>query len=105
MGMFDYLRCSYPLPLEGANARDYQTKDTPTQLLDNYEIREDGSLWRQSVDYDEDTKDSPFTQLETFTGEIRFYDSTGSKKHGGWIEWSAHFTNGKIAALKLIENR
>ena len=55
MGMFDYLRCSYQLPVEGANARNYQTKDTPAQLLDKYEIREDGTLWHQPVDYSENT--------------------------------------------------
>ena len=105
MGMFDYLRCSYPLPVEGANDRNYQTKDTPAQLLDKYEIREDGTLWHQSVDYDEEAiPEAPFIQCGNFTGEIRFYDFT-KPNHEGWIEWSAYFTKGKIAALNLIENR
>lgn len=39
MGMFDDLRCHYPLPREGANALAYQTKDTPAQWMDLYEIR------------------------------------------------------------------
>lgn len=43
--MFDYIKCHYPLPFEGANDLVYQTKDTPSQFMDNYEIREDGSLW------------------------------------------------------------
>ena len=44
MGMYDELRCHYPLPVEGANARDYQTKDTPCQYLNHYEITTDGVL-------------------------------------------------------------
>ena len=39
MGFFDYLRCEVPLPVNGANALDYQTKDTPAQLMDHYVIR------------------------------------------------------------------
>jgi hypothetical protein len=45
MGMFDYLRCRYALPVSGANELEFQTKDTDSQYLDNYEIREDGTLW------------------------------------------------------------
>ncbi len=37
MGMFDYLR------FEG---NEYQTKDTPNQLLDNYELK-DGFLYEE----------------------------------------------------------
>ena len=48
MGMFDDIKCKYPLPLDGANALDYQTKDTDAQNLDNYEIREDGTLWLEN---------------------------------------------------------
>ncbi len=110
MGMFDHLKCDYPLPVEGANARIYQTKDTPAQLLDNYEIREDGSLWHQSIDYNDDAPaESTFSPVENFTGEIRFYDfqreDFGPTGAHGWIEWSAYFTKGKITALNLIENR
>ena len=35
MGMFDDIKCKYPLPVEGANALDYQTKDTDAQQPDN----------------------------------------------------------------------
>ncbi len=52
MGMFDYLKCKYPLPDASDNDLEYQTKDTPAQFLDNYEIRADGSLWH--LDYDID---------------------------------------------------
>lgn len=50
MGTFDYLRCKYPLPLAGANALTFQTKNTPAQFLDTYELREDGTLWHEAYD-------------------------------------------------------
>ena len=125
MGMFDEIRCLYPLPLEGANARAYQTKDTPAQFTDLYEIREDGTLWHEAYDI-EDQSNPNATGIERifgmcarvnerwepvdFTGEIRFYDfrksdPLDSTQDEGWIEWSAYFTKGQIVALNLIENR
>jgi len=112
MGMFDSVRCLYPLPLAGANDRTYQTKDTPAQFCDNYEIREDGTLWHQAYDLVEEDwspKNRRWEPVEDFTGEVRFYDFQRAWNDGdgcdGWIEWSAYFENGKIARLNLIENR
>lgn len=47
MGMFDQIVCKYLLPasFSWANKLTYQTKDTPSQFMDDYEIREDGTLW------------------------------------------------------------
>lgn len=130
MGMFDDLRCKYPLPLAGANDLVYQTKDTDAQFLDMYEIREDGTLWHEVYDIEDHSErgewkkqnpgQDPPEGLETFmgcmarvnkqwkqvvfTGEIRFYISTG-KDHSGWIEWSAYFVNGHLLELHLIENK
>lgn len=115
MGMFDDLRCKYPLPVKGANALAYQTKDTPAQYLDNYEIREDGTLWHEAYETRmEETKAAPLGfylhrdnkrwEPEEMTGELRFY-TTLPPNHSGWIEWSAYFEAGKIARLNLIEHR
>ena len=130
--MFDDLRCSYPLPLEGANALDYQTKDLDC-LRDKYEIRPDGGLWKETY-YVEDQ--SPRTkwrnehpneelpenlkgiegmfgcaarvptgaELVQYSGELYFYTTIG-KDHSGWIEWIADFVNGRITGLRLKENR
>ena len=132
MGMFDRLKCLYPLPLEGANALDYQTKDTPAQFLDQYEIRDDGTLWHEEYDTEDQSeagrwqKEHPGEELPKsmgllslmgcmtkingrwiqeagITGEIRFYTSLG-KDHSGWIEWSAYFVNGKLNQIHLITN-
>jgi hypothetical protein len=45
MGMYDVVRCRYPLPVSGANARVYQTKSFNCPAMDTYEIRDDGTLW------------------------------------------------------------
>ena len=99
MGMFDEITCKYPLPVEGANALNYQTKDTPRQFCDHYEIREDGTLWFQNYDTEDQSeagkwkRENPglpvpehldqfigcITSVNLrwepcdFTGEIRFY--------------------------------
>lgn len=103
MGMFDYVRCKYPLLVEGANALVYQSKDTPEQYMDTYEIRENGQLWH-----------IPFTDGEPefcpLTGEVRFYTSLDTKPitiHGegnGWIEFSAYFEDGIVVRMNLIAN-
>lgn len=103
--MFDYVRCKWPLP-DGAPTEGYQTKDTPAQYLDTYEIREDGSLWTEEYDY-EDRSDPTKTGLGRFvgcmtrvnvrqvpcnyTGQINFYGD-------GW-DFLAFFARGQMTAL------
>lgn len=115
MGMFDYLNCDYPLPVEGAPTTGYQTKNTPAQALDVYTIRADGTLWGQEYDF-EDRSDPDAKGIMAFagcatrvnhrdvfcpmTGEVRFYTSMDG---GGWVEFSAYFTNGKLDILNVIE--
>lgn len=120
MGMFDELRCRYPLPVDGASALLFQTKDTPIQCMDQYEIREDGTLWHEDHDIEDhsDPKaegimrmcgmltrvNKRWEQLVNFTGEIRFYTTRG-KHNSGWIEFSAYFKDGRVHEVNLIEDR
>lgn len=104
MGMFDYIRYS---------GHDYQTKDTPAQLLDHYEIREDGTLWHTAYDTEWVEDENyllkaylrQFNEREEFCadfiGEIRFYRHL-DKKHTQWEEFSAYFVNGKMRELHQI---
>jgi hypothetical protein len=118
MGMFDELRCKYPLPVPGANELLFQTKDTPEQYMDLYEIREDGSLWHEVYDI-EDRSDPNAEGLMALagcmtrvnkqwepcdmTGEIRFYTYTDEKDmRGSWVEFSAYMIGGKTNALVQI---
>lgn len=112
MGLYDELRCYWPLPVDGLSDRIFQTKDLECEL-DLYEIRDDGTLWRQCIRYkaDEGGNDIPvttFARESEFTGEVRFYDFW---KHrpvnvaaAGWIEFSAYFVRGELQSLNLFRD-
>lgn len=108
MGMFDNIRYESKFP-----GRQFQTKDTPSQGLDLYEIREDGTLWYQ--DYDArwvedhnalfggylDQYNHRWIFEERFTGEIRFYDYDTKKNI--WDEYSGYFVRGKLENFQIIQ--
>ena len=119
MGMFDNITCKYNLPIEGLKISKefvYQTKDTPVQFLDSYEIREDGTLWHKDYDIENRSqatlwkKENPgkklpkrlrgfgemvgcmtrvnerWVRLAIFTGEIRFYSPYSIDSSGLVVE-------------------
>jgi len=116
MGMYDELICKVELPRKEWQDLIYQTKDTPSQFLDRYEIRQDGSLWYEEYDIeDRSDKTKPegslsrlagmmtrvnqrAKQVTDFTGEIRFY----TDHLGKWIEFSAYFANGILSEMHQI---
>ena len=101
MGMFDYIKCEYPLaelpqPVidrwQGAENVAFQTKDTPEQGMVLYKIDASGQLWQQHktsrwaepVDANSESVMDRVGHLETlstwwekeaFTGGIDFYES------------------------------
>jgi len=102
MGMFDDITYK---------GHQYQTKDTPNQLLDQYEIRDDGTLWHQEYDERwEENSESPlggyirhdnerWVFCNDFDGLIRFYredKENGGYKEDNWIEHEALFMDGKM---------
>ena len=109
MGMFDYLHCAYPLPVQGRSLDGWQTKDTPAQFCDEYEIREDGSLWHHAYDLG-DAPEGSFGLNQTnqrwepcpHTGPIRFYDF--KRDDEGWVEYCAVFKDGQLKHLELLIN-
>lgn len=114
MGLFDELRCERELPAPNCEGMLFQTKDTPSQYMDLYVIRADGTLWREV--YDTEDRSDPnaegllrlfgmatrvnkrWEQESEFTGEIRFYESVGE----AWVEFSAYFLRGNLQQLNLI---
>ena len=89
MGLYDILRCHYPLPVPGANAREYQTKSTWDPCMRRYEITPEGVLrlsrtippkelgsWRDCVE---------------FTGWLEFYDDA--------LTFIAFFRDGVMRAV------
>ncbi len=120
--MFDTLLVKYPLPLKGANKLEYQTKDFEPCLMDHYEIRENGTLWKQ--EYDTEDQSDPtakgwhrmvgmLTQVnlrwkrQYTTATVHFYtyigDINNEKKKVRWIEWVAVFVRGKVIGIKRFK--
>lgn len=120
MSLFDELRCRYPLPIEGMQELLFQTEDTPAQFGDEYEIREDGTLWHEAYDTEDHsdpkaeglfaicgmmTRVNQRWEFVPFTGAIRFYSTLGEPPHYGWIEFSSYFVAGHLNQLHLLEHR
>ena len=99
MGMFDYLRCHYPLPIEGAAALEYQTKDTSAQMCDRYELRADGTLWHQAYDVEDDAFVNKRWEADLMTGRVAFYSA---KANGEWVEVEAQLVDGRIESIEVI---
>jgi hypothetical protein len=101
MGVFDYIRYEN---------HTYQTKDTPAQFLENYEIRGD-ELWYKEVEREWCEEDDSlfggylneisheWKFCRDFDGLIRFYRNDENK----WIEYKALFMDGKLIKLESIE--
>lgn len=112
MGLFDNIRCEYPLP-GNPIVDEWQTKDTPAQYLDTYVIKEDGTLWHE--EYDTIDGRSPeekarggiiglcthvnhrLVQVSDFRSCIVFY---GGNDAGESWAFSALFDDGKLLSIK-----
>lgn len=135
MSMFDEFKCLYPLPVPGANALNYQTKDTPAQFCDDYEVRTDGTLWHKAYDTEDQSElakwhqehpgqEPPWSSLSSLRAMcgcmtrvnprweqvVDFrgeirFYTTLGAAHDGWIEWSALFNDGKLIDMRLVEHQ
>ena len=102
MGMFDYINYK---------GEEYQTKDTPNQMIDNYKIETDQEsgqeqLWVEEYEceYVKDEEhllggyfkqfNQRWVRCDNYDGLIRFYRPGDDKNT--WIEYKALFMDGKI---------
>ena len=104
MGVFDYVRCEYPLPgLDDPTSIRFQTKDTEEMWLHQYTITKDGRLVSDVIHY-EDRSDpkaepGPSTSLKgrkmsvktgekhcNYHGILRFYGYAGDVRGIGMPE-------------------
>lgn len=115
MGLFDDLTVKVPLP-DGIVRKNFQTKSLPAMFLDQYEIREDGTLWHEDYDI-EDHSDpnaegllrfagamAPVNQRWVpvdYTGEVRFADFDRAEDPE-WVEFVALFVHGSMTHLERI---
>lgn len=106
MGMFDDVRCLYPLPWEGAADFPWQSKDTDAQYLDQYEIRADGTLWHETytLRHEADEKaplgfwqhrENVEWEQEHHVGELEIHHLTDK----AWYSVRFWFKDGKVADL------
>lgn len=126
MGMFDYLKCKYPLPLPTAQNLSFQTKSLDCEL-GLYEIRPDGTLWREMFDISSEVAEPVVNglgiatgpqyvnrrleQIVDFSGGVDFY-SMWDEDHincaqcdCGWVEFKAVFVQGKLQTIGIEQNR
>jgi hypothetical protein len=108
MGMFDTVRFEN---------HEYQTKDTPAQCLEYYEIRGDELWFKKVVREWVDDKTSflsgylkevshEWVFCNDFDGRILIYredDDRGGYKSDKWIEYKILFMDGKILKCERIE--
>lgn len=105
MGMYDTLRCQYPLPLPQFQDRDWQTKDLPSCWLWDYCITQDGRLMLMSNEHEE--VEPP--QRVLVSGNVWFYgfydDTPGMGVDHGWIEFKATFKDDLCVGIELADER
>jgi len=112
MGMFDNLHY---------RGHEYQTKDTPAQMLDNYKIEQDLDsghwyLWYEEYDSEWEEGGGLFgghlkqfnqrwVRCDDFDGVVDFYRNLDTEHPGSgnnnWLEYHALFMDGRM--LKLHE--
>jgi len=100
MGIFDTVRCEYPLPDPRDQDLEFQTKDLDPALL-HYTITRDGRLvrhanrggWGSRLDRDIEWP---------LHGDLRFYTHEKSRDPN-WIEYVARFTHGRVEWIRPFE--
>lgn len=121
MGMFDDIRCDYPLPDPAHNQLSFQTKCLEN-VLDHYTITVEGRLLREAYDADwvaEDPEvyakkkaEGKFTlggyinrtnihmEDTNYHGFVTFYDNVRvAGKEAEWVQYKAKFTDGKLVEV------
>ncbi len=126
MGMFDRVRCRYPLPHH--QDAEFQTKDLANLVhdepwlggfLDDYEITEDGRLTRHVHEREWREDESSlfgghlvsvrdwWEEAPDVHGDVRIYTSEGQHGRPGYrrIELRLRFTNGRVEEVEEVEDQ
>jgi hypothetical protein len=122
MGMFDEIRCEYPLQDPAHNKLSFQTKDLEN-VLDNYTITKEGRLLREAYDAEWVEEDPAVVakkkaegrlcfgghikrsnirmEDQNYHGYITFYDNIKGKDgaEDEWVEYKAKFTDGTLVEV------
>ena len=108
MGVFDYITCRLPLPNNGAvSYGEFQTDSFDWPFMEHYEIREDGTLWREIYDTeDHSDKSAPPGSAASISGMMARVNKrwepmilTGEVT---FDDYSAYFVDGKLREFHFI---
>mgnify|MGYP001412970320 CR=1 FL=1 len=116
--MFDYLKCDYPLPVPevlrgdkkfSPNELEFQTFSFSPPSMDEYEITEDGLLYRWKVERYLDQKTEGLKAREKkrelsrqdHTGEILFHSLYMTKAKDYFLEYKVLFWKGEVKEVEL----
>lgn len=125
MGLFDSIKCFYPLPFKFKELQhkiDFQTKDLE-KFMSNYEISKSGRLYlieekwkllsKKELKKYEGQKFHPILKSrktgrkikQNYHGILNFYTSLGdtNSKDYKFINFQAFFTYGKLDKIKLLK--
>lgn len=99
MGLFDTVRCEYPLPDSRHQNLEFQTKKLDCLLL-RYTIRRDGTLVRHAGEGAFGS--GPERDVEwPIHGDISIYTSIHSEDPS-WIEYVVRFTHGRVEWIRPL---
>ena len=101
MGMFDHVRCEFPLPGRPVPVPAFQTKDLECEL-DTYTITSGGILVREKFRGDDEEYNRPPMEATVvpYTGTIRFY---GDDANRNWYVYEASFHYGHLQVMRWVE--
>jgi len=94
MGMFDTLKCNFPLPNKEAQDKEFQTKELRCEM-DQLEITSGGRLVRIKSGYD----DEECVLDLNYHDDIYFYTDIGKD----WYEYRAKFNNGQLQTIERVK--
>lgn len=94
MGMFDDVRCLYPLGIDGSESFEWQTKDTPGQFLEKWVVKPDGTLWHDG------TRFELVKRAHWFGGEMEIHTLRGHF----WYSVVLTFESGRLKSFEILDN-
>jgi hypothetical protein len=107
MGLFDRVCCRYPLPDPECQDLEYQSKDTPSQWMDNYEITPEGYLLHESYEHGADrwpghasTENPKWVRVE-YRGELEIHTILEPPDQPGrWVSYLFWFRDGRVVDMQ-----